>query len=212
MACKFYINGKTFSESEVKDYIGDNYIDSKDIQLTTLGDLSDLLAYSNSKLILPGYEVEYTTPDNQQFKTYSEASKHIGTLARSVENINLDKININDKLSEEDLKEIKKLEDLKQKEENYLNSAEYQEEKTLKLKELNEKLNEIQNKKVVFKSQEPSLTREDANKYGFEDYKFVRVESSYSRGYNPHPNFLNIDIGGKAYWERRMEPSFRRVR
>ena len=165
----------------------------------TLGDLSDLLAYSNSKLILPGYEVEYTTPDNQQFKTYQEASNHISDLARSVENINLDKININNKLSEEDLKEIKKLEDLKQKEENYLNSAEYQEEKTLKLKELNEKLNEIQNKKVVFKSQEPSLTREDANKYGFEDYKFVRVESSYSRGYNPHPNFLNIDIGGKAY-------------
>ena len=27
----------------------------------TLGDLSDLLAYSNSKLILPGSEVEYTT-------------------------------------------------------------------------------------------------------------------------------------------------------
>lgn len=165
----------------------------------TINDLSDLLAYSNSKLILPGYEVEYTTPDNEKFKTYQEASNHISDLARSVENINLDKININNKLSEEDLKEIKKLEDLKQKEENYLNSAEYQEEKTLKLKELNEKLNEIQNKKVVFKSQEPSLTREDANKYGFEDYKFVRVESSYSRGYNPHPNFLNIDIGGKAY-------------
>jgi hypothetical protein len=34
----------------------------------TLGDLSDLLAYSNSKLILPGYEVEYTTPDNENLK------------------------------------------------------------------------------------------------------------------------------------------------
>ena len=32
MACKFYINGKTFSESEVKDYIGDNNIDSKDMK------------------------------------------------------------------------------------------------------------------------------------------------------------------------------------
>jgi hypothetical protein len=29
----------------------------------TIGDIADLLAYSNSKLILPGYQVEYTTPD-----------------------------------------------------------------------------------------------------------------------------------------------------
>jgi hypothetical protein len=57
----------------------------------TLGDLSDLLAYSNSKLILPGYEVEYTTPDNMKFKTYSEASNHIGQLAKSVEDVDLDK-------------------------------------------------------------------------------------------------------------------------
>ena len=57
----------------------------------TLGDLSDLLAYSNSKLILPGYEVLYTTPDNQQFKTYQEASNHISELAKSVEDVDLDK-------------------------------------------------------------------------------------------------------------------------
>src|SRR5690606_1628314 len=31
----------------------------------TLGNIADLLAYSNSKLILPGNEVVYTTPDNQ---------------------------------------------------------------------------------------------------------------------------------------------------
>ena len=57
----------------------------------TLGDLSDLLAYSNSKLILPGYEVEYTTPDNMKFKTYQEASNHISELAKSVEDVDLDK-------------------------------------------------------------------------------------------------------------------------
>ena len=95
MACKFYINGKTFSESEVKDYIGDNYIDSKDIQLTTLGDLADLLAYSNSKLILPGYEVEYTTPDDKKFKTYAEASNHISELAKNVQDVDLNNVNIN---------------------------------------------------------------------------------------------------------------------
>jgi D-lyxose ketol-isomerase len=60
----------------------------------TLGDLSDLLAYSNSKLILPGYEVEYTTPDNEKFKTYQEASNHISELAKSAEDVDLDNINL----------------------------------------------------------------------------------------------------------------------
>jgi hypothetical protein len=60
----------------------------------TLGDLSDLLAYSNSKLILPGNEVIYTTPDNMQFKTYSEASNHISDLAKSVEDVNLDNVEL----------------------------------------------------------------------------------------------------------------------
>lgn len=61
----------------------------------TLGDIANLLAYSNSKLILPGNEVIYTTPDNQKFKTYAEASKHISELAKSVENVDLDNVNIN---------------------------------------------------------------------------------------------------------------------
>lgn len=61
----------------------------------TLGDLADLLAYSNSKLVLPGYEVEYTTPDNQHFKTYAEASKHISDLAKNIENVDLDNVLLN---------------------------------------------------------------------------------------------------------------------
>jgi hypothetical protein len=60
----------------------------------TLGDLSDLLAYSNSKLILPGYQVTYTTPDNNTFKTYQEASNHISELAKSVKDVNLDNIKL----------------------------------------------------------------------------------------------------------------------
>jgi len=60
----------------------------------TLGDIADLLAYSNSKLILPGNEVIYTTPDNQQFKTYQEASNHISELARSVEDVDLSYIDL----------------------------------------------------------------------------------------------------------------------
>ncbi|HEY8364887.1 MAG TPA: hypothetical protein VIK84_04880, partial [Haloplasmataceae bacterium] len=60
----------------------------------TLGDIADLLAYSNSKLILPGNEVIYTTPDNQQFKTYAEASKHISDLAKSIEDVDLSDIKV----------------------------------------------------------------------------------------------------------------------
>ena len=60
----------------------------------TLGDIADLLAYSNSKLILPGNEVVYTTPDNQQFKTYQEASNHISELAKSVEDVDLSDITV----------------------------------------------------------------------------------------------------------------------
>ena len=60
----------------------------------TLGDLSDLLAYSNSKLILPGYEVEYTTPDNQKFKTYQEASNHISNLAKNAKDVDLNNIQL----------------------------------------------------------------------------------------------------------------------
>lgn len=63
----------------------------------TLGDIADLLAYSNSKLILPGNEVVYTTPDNQQFKTYAEASKHISDLTKSVEDVDLSSVKIEKK-------------------------------------------------------------------------------------------------------------------
>ena len=61
----------------------------------TINDLADLLAYSNSKLILPGNEVIYTTPDNMKFKTYAEASKHISDLAKNVKDVDLDNISLN---------------------------------------------------------------------------------------------------------------------
>jgi len=72
----------------------------------TINDLADLLAYSNSKLILPGYEVEYTTPDNQTFKTYQEASKHIGQLTKSVEDVDLDNVSLNIRKKVEKASEI----------------------------------------------------------------------------------------------------------
>jgi hypothetical protein len=147
----------------------------------TIGDLASVLAYSNSKLILPGYEVEYTTPDNMKFKTYAEASNHISELAKSVKNVDLSGVRINKELSKEELDKISELEQLKQKEEKYFESKEYQEDKAKKLKELNDKLSALENKKIVFKTQEPTLDAEDRNKYGFKEYDYVRVESSYSR-------------------------------
>lgn len=60
----------------------------------TLDDLANLLAYTNSKIILPEAEVIYTTPDNKKFKTYAEASKHISNLAKNVEDVDLDSINL----------------------------------------------------------------------------------------------------------------------
>lgn len=71
----------------------------------TIGDLADLLAYSNSKLILPGNEVVYTTPDNQTFKTYAEASNHISELAKNVQDVDLNNVSIQGK-------KVKKAEDI----------------------------------------------------------------------------------------------------
>ncbi len=49
---------------------------------TTLGDLATVLAFSKSKLILPGYTVEYTTPDGTKYKTRGEANRHITEIAK----------------------------------------------------------------------------------------------------------------------------------
>lgn len=115
MACKYYIDNKVLNEPEVKNYIGENYVNKEDIKLTTLEDIANILAYSNSKLILPGNEVIYTTPDNQQFKTYAEASNHISELAKSAEDVDLSGVKINSNL-EKEIKEKRALleEQLKQ--------------------------------------------------------------------------------------------------
>jgi hypothetical protein len=95
MACKYYINNKVFNEQEITEYINSNYIKKSDIKYTTIEDIANILAYSNSKLILEGYEVEYTTPDDKKFKTYAEASNHISELAKNVQDVDLNNVNIN---------------------------------------------------------------------------------------------------------------------
>ena len=81
---------------EIKSFIR-QLLNQKEVEIDklpdnmTISDLANLLAYSNSKLILPGNEVIYTTPDNEQFKTYAEASNHISELAKNIEEVDLDK-------------------------------------------------------------------------------------------------------------------------
>jgi hypothetical protein len=57
-------------------------------------------------------------------------------------------------------------------------------------------LEKITSKKPVFYSQEPGLNREEANSYGFEEFVYVRVESSYSRKDNPFPEYLGENYKG----------------
>jgi hypothetical protein len=84
---------------EMKQFIR-SLINQKEVKIDelpdnmTINDLADLLAYSNSKLILPGYEVEYTTPDNMNFKTYQEASNHISQLAKNVKDVDLNNVEL----------------------------------------------------------------------------------------------------------------------
>jgi hypothetical protein len=81
---------------EIKSFIR-QLLNQKEIEIDklpdnmTISDLANLLAYSNSKLILPGNKVIYTTPDNENFKTYAEASNHISKLAKNIEEVDLDK-------------------------------------------------------------------------------------------------------------------------
>lgn len=60
----------------------------------TLSDLADLLAYKNSKILLPGHEIKYTTPDGETFETYEEASAHISELAKSADNVDISDVQI----------------------------------------------------------------------------------------------------------------------
>jgi hypothetical protein len=87
---------------EIKSYVK-QLLSQKEVEIDklpdnmTISDLANLLAYSNSKLILPGYEVIYSIGDGLIFKTYSEINNHIKELARQAEkyeNVDLTKVKI----------------------------------------------------------------------------------------------------------------------
>jgi len=81
---------------------------------------------------------------------------------------------------------------------NHLGYNSY-EEAANAIKELEDEVAEVEkikSKPPIFRSQEPGLDRKDANKYGFQDYDYVRVESSYSRGSSPHEKHLGENYEG----------------
>ena len=127
----------------------------------TLGDIANLLAYSNSKLILPGNEVRYTTPDNQTFKTYQEANNHISKLFRNIEDIDLNKVSllqekpkykIGDYFGQYE-KNFKVLEGSTkielQEEADYLNSQEYKNKEPNAIKQFIKKNKEYEQSKEI---------------------------------------------------------------
>ena len=64
---------------------------------------------------------------------------------------------------------------------------------------LKKELEDLLNKETKLGSQEPNIDRVDADKYGFQDYDYVRVESTYSRwdrGNKPHVEVLGENYEG----------------
>lgn len=183
---------------EIKAFVR-NLINQKEVEIDklpdnmTLGDLSDLLAYSNSKLILPGYEVEYTTPDNMKFKTYQEASNHISQLAKSVKDVDLDNVSLLKEKSKYEIgdyfgqyekgfveeKGLNKIET--QEEADYLNSKEYRNEEPTLIKNFIEKNKEFeQSKEIIEEWKEKNNIKYNPEEIYSRGQEFISVVGAYS--------------------------------
>jgi len=202
---------------EMKQFIR-SLINQKEVEIDklpdnmTLGDIADLLAYSNSKLILPGYEVEYTTPDGIKHSTYQEASNHISKLFNESKDIDLSDVNLNKQLTKKELTEIKELEEeIKDTNEKLLRLqkeklSNYDYEKNIqvvkeKLKESYsrvdysddyEKENTIYNLEVQLYNLEQDSTRnlqEEINNL-INEKEIILKNIDYIKNYNPLNNFI----------------------
>ncbi len=100
MACKYFIDGKQLSEQELKSYVSDKYIDSKDIKFTTLDDIANILAYSNSKIILDGWKVEYSTSLGNKYDTLEEVNQEIRGLINADVEVDLSGVKLNQNLND----------------------------------------------------------------------------------------------------------------
>ena len=163
---------------------------------TTLNDLAEIMAYGNNKIILPGYKVEYSTPLGNKYDTLEEVNNEIRGVADASVEVDLSGVKIDKELSKEELEEIKELQLQKKEKEDYFISKKYQQDKDFELYKLNKQLDELKNKKVEFYSQEPFLDLEDKDKYGFQDFDYIRVESTYGRGNEYHKEVLGENYEG----------------
>jgi ribonuclease HI len=183
---------------EMKQFIR-SLINQKEVEIDklpdnmTINDLADLLAYSNSKLILPGYEVEYTTPDNMKFKTYQEASNHISQLAKNVKDVDLDNISLLKEkpkykigdyfgqyekgfVEQEGLNKIET-----QEEADYLNSKEYRLQEPDTIKNFIEKNKEYeQSKEIIEEWKKVNNIQYNPEEIYSRGQEFVSVLGAYS--------------------------------
>ena len=81
MACIYTYKGKQYSEQEIKDIVFKEKVKPEDIKFATLDDIANILAYSNSKIILDGWKVEYSTPLGNKYDTLEEVNNEIRGLA-----------------------------------------------------------------------------------------------------------------------------------
>ncbi len=81
MVCIYTYKGKQYSEQEIKDIVFKEKVKPEDIKFATLDDIANILAYSNSKIILDGWKVEYSTPLGNKYDTLEEVNNEIRGLA-----------------------------------------------------------------------------------------------------------------------------------
>jgi predicted kinase len=81
MACIYTYKGKQYSEQEIKDIVFKEKVKPEDIKFATLNDIANILAYSNSKIILDGWKVEYSTPLGNKYDTLEEVNNEIRGLS-----------------------------------------------------------------------------------------------------------------------------------
>jgi hypothetical protein len=132
--------------ASIKKYVKELLL-SKEIDVSklpeniTLGDLSDILAYGKNKLLIPEYTVRYTTPDNNNFSTYAEASAHVSSLANLAnEPVDLNNISLTKDLTQEEKAEIARLERLIKEQQDELNSENYKAQKEITIARLTEEI------------------------------------------------------------------------
>ena len=95
MACIYTYKGKQYSEKEIKDIVFKEKVKPKDIKFATLDDIANILAYSNSKIILDGWKVEYSTPLGNKYDTLEEVNNEIRGLANANVEVDLSNIKVN---------------------------------------------------------------------------------------------------------------------